>query len=135
MRGGGGAAGGHDPGAQSTYFPRDETGSVCQPTQLERTLQLWGGPGGGGGFQGPRCTVNTKFHVYIGIFPKKIIVSKSGSLITGKKKTIEPGTEQSIECCRSMTFWFGSACGTGRPKNIRILRNRMRIRIRNTIST
>jgi hypothetical protein len=26
--------------AQSTYFPRDETGLVCLPTQLERTLQL-----------------------------------------------------------------------------------------------
>jgi hypothetical protein len=50
--GGGGAEGGHDQGAQSTYFPRDETGSVCQPTQLERTLQLWGGPGGGGVFRG-----------------------------------------------------------------------------------
>jgi hypothetical protein len=25
---------------QSTYFPRDETGLVCLPTQLERTLQL-----------------------------------------------------------------------------------------------
>ena len=24
---------------QSTYFPRDETGLVCLPTQLERTLQ------------------------------------------------------------------------------------------------
>ncbi len=28
-------------GAQSTYFPRDETGLVCLPTQLERTLQLY----------------------------------------------------------------------------------------------
>ncbi len=27
--------------AQSTYFPRDETGLVCLPTQLERTLQLY----------------------------------------------------------------------------------------------
>jgi hypothetical protein len=26
---------------QSTYFPRDETGLVCLPTQLERTLQLY----------------------------------------------------------------------------------------------
>jgi hypothetical protein len=26
---------------QSTYFPRDETGLVFQPTQLERTLQLY----------------------------------------------------------------------------------------------
>jgi hypothetical protein len=24
---------------QSTYFPRDETGLVCLPTQLEHTLQ------------------------------------------------------------------------------------------------
>ncbi len=29
--------------AQSTYFPRDETGLVCLPTQLERTLQLYWG--------------------------------------------------------------------------------------------
>jgi hypothetical protein len=27
--------------AQSTYFPRDETGLVCLLTQLERTLQLY----------------------------------------------------------------------------------------------
>ncbi len=27
--------------SQSTYFPRDETGLVCLPTQLERTLQLY----------------------------------------------------------------------------------------------
>jgi len=27
-------------GPQSTYFPSDETGLVCLPTQLERTLQL-----------------------------------------------------------------------------------------------
>jgi hypothetical protein len=26
---------------QSTYFPREETGSVYLPTQLERTLQLY----------------------------------------------------------------------------------------------
>jgi hypothetical protein len=26
---------------QSTYFPRDETGLLCLPTQLERTLQLY----------------------------------------------------------------------------------------------
>jgi hypothetical protein len=26
---------------QNTYFPRDETGLVCLPTQLERTLQLY----------------------------------------------------------------------------------------------
>ncbi len=26
---------------QSTYFPKDETGLVCLPTQLERTLQLY----------------------------------------------------------------------------------------------
>jgi hypothetical protein len=26
---------------QSTYFPRDETGLVCLPTQLERTLELY----------------------------------------------------------------------------------------------
>jgi hypothetical protein len=26
---------------QSTYFPRDETGLVCLPTQPERTLQLY----------------------------------------------------------------------------------------------
>jgi hypothetical protein len=25
---------------QSTYFPRDETGLVCLPTQLERTPQF-----------------------------------------------------------------------------------------------
>ncbi len=28
-------------GPQSTYFPRDETGLVCLPTQLERNLQLY----------------------------------------------------------------------------------------------
>jgi hypothetical protein len=32
---------GHCSGPQSTYFPRDETGLVCLPTQLERTLQLY----------------------------------------------------------------------------------------------
>jgi hypothetical protein len=26
---------------QSTFFPRDETGLVCLPTQLERSLQLY----------------------------------------------------------------------------------------------
>jgi hypothetical protein len=26
---------------QRTYFPRDETGLVCLPTQVERTLQLY----------------------------------------------------------------------------------------------
>jgi hypothetical protein len=26
---------------QSIYFPRDETGLVCLPAQLERTLQLY----------------------------------------------------------------------------------------------
>ncbi len=35
----GGERSGSQP--QSTYFPRDETGSVCLPTQLERTLQLY----------------------------------------------------------------------------------------------
>jgi hypothetical protein len=29
-------------GPQSTYIGRDETGSVYLPTQLERTLQLYG---------------------------------------------------------------------------------------------
>ncbi len=32
-------AGGGVP--QNTYFPRDEAGIVCLPTQLERTLQLY----------------------------------------------------------------------------------------------
>jgi hypothetical protein len=27
--------------SQRTYFTRDETGLVCLPTQLERTLQLY----------------------------------------------------------------------------------------------
>jgi hypothetical protein len=34
--------------AQSTYFPRDETGLVCLPTQLERTLVMVNVKRGGG---------------------------------------------------------------------------------------
>jgi hypothetical protein len=53
---------------------------------------------------------------FLDIFPKQ-----------GKKLVLAK------QYCGSVTCWYGSGCGSGRPKNIRI-QIRMRIRIRNTVA-